>query len=283
MCGISGICLLQGHNFELEEADILFSKLLAYSTRRGGDSTGAAIIKTNGALVFKHHVTGREFVESNYYNEMMKKGLKFQSNTDKTMIILGHNRAQTKGTYLNRHNNHPIIANRVIGIHNGWISNDDDLFNANRDNFHRKAQVDSEIIFRLIDYYVKGPNDNTLEAIRWATGLMTGSYACAAVNLRNPWMLWLFRATNPTVVFHYPKRGITAFSSEEDILDRAADGMDLGAAMKIPYGRDEGLGINVLQNCKTKFKLSRGKFASRNNYNDEIDEEINGCKQLCAL
>jgi glucosamine 6-phosphate synthetase-like amidotransferase/phosphosugar isomerase protein len=274
MCGISGICLLQGHNFELEEIDLLFSKLLAYSTRRGGDATGAAIVKTNGALVFKHHVTGREFIETDYYNEMMEKGLKFHSNTDKTMILLGHNRAQTKGTYLNRHNNHPIIANRVVGIHNGWINNDDALFKLNQDNFNRKAQVDSEIIFRLIDYYAQGPNDNTIEAIKETARRITGSYACAAVNLRNPWVLWLFKATGPTVVFHYPKRGITVFASEEDILDRAAAGSELGAAIKIPYSRDEGLGINVLQNCKTKFKLSRrGKIQT-------IEES---CNQLCAL
>ena len=284
MCGISGICLLNGHNFDTEEANVLMSKLLIYSTRRGGDATGVAIIKGSKALVFKHHITGREFVDTDYYKEMMEKGLRFNSNTDRSMIILGHNRAQTKGSYLNRHNNHPIISNRVVGVHNGYITNDNALFKQNRRNFDRKAEVDSEIIFRLIDYYARGIDANTMKAIKKVGRIMSGSYACAAVNLRCPWVLWLFRATNPTVIMHYPKRGITVFASEEDLIKQASEDMDLGAAMKISYKANEGLGINVLQNCKTKFKLStRGINSCNNNSNVNTDIIRSSCNYLCAL
>ena len=284
MCGISGICLLNGHNFSIEEANALMSKLLVYSTRRGGDATGVAIIKGSKALVFKHHITGREFVNTDYYKEMMKKGLRFHSNTDKSMIILGHNRAQTKGSYLNRHNNHPIISNRIVGIHNGCIINDDILFKHNCNNFSRKAEVDSEVIFRLIDYYTHGVNADTAKAIRKTAKIISGSYACAAVNLRCPWVLWLFKATSPTTIMHYPERGITVFASEESIIEQASKDTDLGVAMKISYKANEGLGINVLQNCKTKFKLSaRETNSCNNNGNTNTDVRRAGYNHLCAL
>lgn len=47
---------------------------------------------------------------------------------EQTLCILGNTRDMTKGDPSNNYNSHPIVAGRIIGVHNGHIYNDDNLF-----------------------------------------------------------------------------------------------------------------------------------------------------------
>ena len=84
-----------------------------------------------------------EFVTRHEYQSMLKK---IDANTT---LILGHTRQSTKGDPAFPRNNHPLRARAVIGVHNGHINNDDELFA--RYHYPRKAHVDSEIIFRMLE------------------------------------------------------------------------------------------------------------------------------------
>lgn len=263
MCGILGMGF-QSKNWGNAKAltgvvaQLILKRMLHKSTRRGRDATGIALVSTSKAMVLKHHIPGRTFVETKAFENATDKFLdmsKPEEDGTRPLVILGHNRQQTQGTYRNKHNNHPIITNQVIGIHNGMISNDDTLFNSYSQKIKRKAEVDSEIIFRLIDHYANKLKTDTPEAIKRTTFKLNGSYACAAVNMRSPWMLWLFRGHAPIDIMYYPKAGLILFASERMFITQAVGNMDLGPPIELPMAPHTGMGINLKQDQRTKFDL----------------------------
>jgi glucosamine 6-phosphate synthetase-like amidotransferase/phosphosugar isomerase protein len=95
-----------------------------------------------------------------------------------TQVLL-HVRDYTKGHPRVAANNHPIRHGRVVGVHNGIIVNDDDLFA--RDGIDRAAPemtVDSEIIFALAERS-RGRTARTLERLH-------GSMASAWLDEERP-------------------------------------------------------------------------------------------------
>ena len=73
---------------------------------------------------------------------------------------MGYTRWRTRGNEFNNHNNHPIRAGIVLGTHNGTIFNADHLFR--RLGLPRYAEVDNELIFRLVDRFApEGPQHRT--------------------------------------------------------------------------------------------------------------------------
>ena len=76
-----------------------------------------------------------------------------QYGTGSLLSIVGHCRQKTKGTERNNANNHPIVRDLIVGVHNGMIHNDDITFNNYKDAIKRNGEVDSEIIFALIEYF----------------------------------------------------------------------------------------------------------------------------------
>ena len=236
--------------------------MLELSTRRGSDATGIALASLTNAMVLKHHIPGRVFIGTDAFENAASEFLdmtKAEEDGSRPLVVLGHNRAKTQGTYLNKHNNHPIITNQVIGVHNGMISNDHVLFKGYIQKIERKAEVDSEIIFRLLDYYANRLKEPMVEAIKRTTFKLQGSYACAAVNMKNPWVLWLFRGYSPIDIVHYPEAGLILFASEIAFIKQAVGVMDFGPAIEIPMEPHTGVGINLKENQRTKFKLPVNK------------------------
>ena len=64
-------------------------------------------------------------------------------------ILLGHTRWKTHGSEQNSLNNHPIHAGRVLGTHNGIITNADEV--TRKLHLPRVAEVASEVLFRITD------------------------------------------------------------------------------------------------------------------------------------
>lgn len=270
MCGILGIAFQKGHNMrDSQEVQLILKRLLIASRARGGDATGVAFVNMEKATVIKQHIPATDFVDTKFYNKMVLKHLVMEGKPKdlpkEPLIILGHTRAKTKGTQLDRHNNHPIIANKVIGVHNGVISNDEDLFSRHESNVERKARVDSEVIFRLIDFYANGINRPMIRSIKRTTRQLIGGFACATVNISEPWMLYLFRGGGPIDIYRYPERGLIIFASSKFFIDDAVEDIDLGRQAIIPIEESDGLAINVQENKQTRFKITQGSYSQWRN------------------
>jgi len=92
----------------------------------------------------------------------------------KTRWLVGHNRLATQGSEAMKKNNHPFRNSVCTVVHNGVLSNDDEL---KRDfALDYKEETDSAIIPHLIDHYFDDKTDE-VEAIKLAMEQITGSYS----------------------------------------------------------------------------------------------------------
>ncbi len=103
---------------------------------------------------------------------------------ESTRQLLVHVRDYTKGHPRVAANNHPVRHGTVVGVHNGVIVNDDELFERHGwDRDHPDMTVDSESIFALAEAF-EGPE--ALEQLR-------GSMATAWLDERRPDALFAAR------------------------------------------------------------------------------------------
>jgi len=222
MCGIFGMIYYGNSNhlvyYETLQLRETLKSLLEFSEERGTDASGLCIVTDIMSHIFKDKERGSKLKESYALGEILLEITPHQ----KFRCAFGHTRAQTKGTYLKNENNHPIVANKTIGVHNGIIFNDDSLFTAYDDDIEREGLVDSEIIFRLIDMYICD-GKSIVSAVKETTKQLDGSYACAFTNLDCPHYITLFKgSTYPSICIHkFDSFDMIVFASTASIIDKA--------------------------------------------------------------
>jgi glucosamine--fructose-6-phosphate aminotransferase (isomerizing) len=104
---------------------------------------------------------------------------------DESIEVLLHVRDYTKGHPTISANNHPVRHGRVVGVHNGVILNDEEIFDGHgleRDD--PSMTVDTEAIFALVEHF--GPFRKTLEELH-------GSMATAWVDERERGSVYIAR------------------------------------------------------------------------------------------
>ncbi len=170
MCGIAGYSL----NPDSRVVRTLAAQtLLAAIAERGSDAVGYAYGNGDASVsIHKQRTGASELLES------------VTVPAEATQVLL-HVRDYTKGHPSLAANNHPIRHGSVIGIHNGIIVNDEEIFE--RHGFERAERgmtVDSEAIFALVESADSKPA---------ALEELYGSLATAWVDERDPAVLSLAR------------------------------------------------------------------------------------------
>lgn len=203
MCGIAGFSL---NPAEQVNASRLAGALLLGIEERGRHATGIAWANPQNHEVWlqKDAIAATQFVS----------GLDIHENT---RTAIAHTRWATQGSPKNNANNHPIDVNGLVGIHNGCIINDDEIFDAIGKS-KRIAQVDSEAIFANLLHSGK----DTTEAL----ADLEGSAAVAWLETADGRTLHLARVTSSPVVIGLTEKGSLLFASTESALrkaERAAD------------------------------------------------------------
>ena len=136
MCGIAGYSLSPASSVD---RTLAAQALLAAIAERGADAVGYAH-RAGGAIHVHKQRTGASAL------------LDSVSIPHASTEVLVHVRDYTKGHPAISANNHPIRHGAVVGVHNGLIANDDELFDEH--GIERAAPemtVDSEIIFALAE------------------------------------------------------------------------------------------------------------------------------------
>ena len=172
MCGIAGYSLSGDSRVE---RTLAAQTLLAAIAERGADAVGYAYRRGDAAVtVHKQRTGASEVLES------------VRVPDDATQALL-HVRDYTKGHPSLAANNHPIRHGSVVGIHNGIIANDDEIFE--RFGFERAEPgmtVDSEAILALVE---RAPGPRRARALEELYGAM----ATAWIDERTPGVLFLAR------------------------------------------------------------------------------------------
>jgi len=142
VCGIAGYSL---HPTSAVDRTLAAQALLAGIADRGSDAAGYAYATRGEPVrVFKRRAGASALIES------------IGVPADAAAALL-HVRDFTKGHPSLDANNHPIRHAGVVGIHNGIIANDDDLFaHHGLERAEDGMSVDSEAIFALVSRYGHG-------------------------------------------------------------------------------------------------------------------------------
>ena len=169
MCGIAGHSVDERSGID---RTLAAQALLAGIAERGADAVGYAYRETGPVVVHKERSGASAVLEAVAVPETASQ-------------LLVHVRDYTKGHPTIAANNHPIRHGAVVGIHNGIIVNDDELFE--RHGLVRAEPdmtVDSEAIFALVD--ARPRDSSALEELH-------GAMAAAWLDEREPEALQLAR------------------------------------------------------------------------------------------
>jgi len=223
MCGLAGVLIGDNSNGEvLERIKGLFTMNLLANEERGKEATGVSVLNCDCAFFVKKSPTrASQFIESKSYKNFMNDMV-----GEEATILLGHTRRPTKGTPDNNDNNHPVVVGDTVGIHNGTITNDDEIFlskDRRRDRKRRRiGSVDSEAIFALMDEIDPSqPLEGYVEEVRSAASLLVGSYTTMFFNRILPHNIFLLKYDNPISVHYAQDLNSLFFSSGYVFLRRA--------------------------------------------------------------
>ncbi len=170
MCGIAGYSLSPESP---ARRTLAAQALLAGIAERGADAVGYASRDVHGTISLTKLRGGAS---------ALLDEIELPAAAESALI---HVRDYTKGHPEISANNHPIRHGTVVGIHNGIIENDDELFaRYGIEHEEREMTVDSEAIFALMELRRNAPR---------ALGELRGAMAAAWLDEREPSTLFLAR------------------------------------------------------------------------------------------
>lgn len=181
MCGIVGVI---GNN---KTTDILLNGLekLEY---RGYDSAG----------IYVNNQAGKDYL----VKEVGKISKLEDAVTDDVVgsVGIGHTRWATHGKPTVE-NAHPHFSedNRFYLVHNGVLTNFEELKEKYLQGVDFKSQTDTEVAVQLVDHFAKEGLDGEA-AFRKALGLIQGSYAFAMIDKEQPDRIFVAKNKSPLLI-----------------------------------------------------------------------------------
>jgi asparagine synthetase B (glutamine-hydrolysing) len=229
MCGIFGVVFGKDAAIKPAFTTEVMRKLYACSQTRGSEAAGLTVVNGESIDVLKQAGSVERFLASSAFHRLMQRAEEqYEKNRSGAspiaLAMSGHTRLVTNGFQSNEDNNQPVIANGTVGIHNGIIVNDGELW-ARNPGIARRSDVDTEVLVNLLRKHFDDKSD-----IAWATQQayreIKGAASIAFVFDK---LDDLLLATN-TGSLHYvvnEKRTFFAFASERFILASLVDQLDL--------------------------------------------------------
>ena len=211
MCGIAGYLDIE-QRAGLDRPEII-ANLLHGIEVRGRHATGYAYHEGGTTNICKADLAATDFVET---APMFTDGL---DSTPRVMLL--HTRYATQGSPKNNQNNHPIYS-KTTGltlIHNGWLTNERQIIR--EFDLRKDAEVDSETVLRLIEYFKVVENKRIGTAIKLAMRKLEGKFACALMSEKYPDRLWLWTSGHPLAGYRDDSTGMFYFASTVSILENA--------------------------------------------------------------
>lgn len=203
MCGIVGAITSFRNGFTSVEAD-MFETMLFLDTFRGWDSTGVyGVTNDNDVYIAKEACHGPDFLRTSAYKDVRQKMIM------RGMFFVGHNRAATRGSVVDK-NAHPFwVDDNIILVQNGTMRGDH--------RKHKDVEVDTEAVAHVL---AETPD------VEEAINKIDASYALVWYNVKERKLHLLRNQERPLYI------GVTAgggilFASEANTLLYAAAKSDV--------------------------------------------------------
>jgi len=214
MCGIFGIVVADKCSLKCANIKKVLEDLFVLSESRGKEASGVAI-NCNGLIsMLKTNETASAMLKSKEYLELITKTVLLDNVGP--FSVIGHSRLMTNGRNSLNINNQPVNVDDLVGVHNGIIVNDDEIWAKLHDS--GRSDLDTEALISLVSRYAH-TSDNFENSIANAFSLVEGNASIAVISTR---LKELYLATNNGSLYVWTnnKLNISIFASEEYILNK---------------------------------------------------------------
>jgi len=210
MCGIGALVLGNKKRSKKEFREIRksFEDLMVATQIRGRHATGAFVVNKSGIKFYKVPLPASKAIRQDGWKELM------DDINEETIAVVGHVRFATQGDPDENENNHPILNDSIIGVHNGIIRNDYEICTEHPYD----EEVDSAAIFALFSANSRKSRLST-GSIAKSLIELEGDFAIIAADTRRKDSIFLARdASRPLVFFKDSKDKLLWISSTGDIM-----------------------------------------------------------------
>lgn len=230
MCGIFGLITNAGNSLTRAKTEKILEKLYLLSESRGKESAGIAV--KNGLSkkiqILKRSIPASEFITTTAYKSFLADSLSqaFDSfgKIQGSLAIIAHARLVTNGSQENNNNNQPVVKNGLVAVHNGIITNVEDLW-IKHPQLKRSYEVDTEVFLALIKYYIES-GTSLVDAVQLAYAESEGTASTAI--LFSEFDKVLLASNNASLYYTLNKEnGMLIFASENHILQTAINDLNL--------------------------------------------------------
>ncbi|PIQ47508.1 MAG: glucosamine 6-phosphate synthetase [Cytophagales bacterium CG12_big_fil_rev_8_21_14_0_65_40_12] len=167
MCGIFGVIVSENATYSSGFLIKSVKTLAKLSQRRGKDSSGLCAFNQESKQieVLKGPVRINELLKRPESSRLIHNALGVNSSGCK--YIYGHSRLVTNGTQLNDNNNQPVVKDGIVGVHNGIVTNVDELWDKYTD-LNRENEIDTEVMLALVRKFAKNGSleEGVVKAVR---------------------------------------------------------------------------------------------------------------------
>lgn len=219
MCGIFGV-IAKEEKYNRKELVELLEDVAKLSQVRGKDSSGLAYRyeSKKEIKVLKGPVSIDQLLRTKEY-KVLKNQILSENKSDLTRSVfaaLGHARLVTNGSQLEDVNNQPVVKDGIVGIHNGIIVNEDELWNK-YPVLKREYEIDTEVIYAVFNYHLKRLN-KSLAAIKQTNSELFGTVSTGfMIADRGEFVVY---TNNGSLYVLTNRKDIFIYASEKDILNR---------------------------------------------------------------
>jgi glucosamine--fructose-6-phosphate aminotransferase (isomerizing) len=230
MCGIFGLIVRQNAGYGPSFIKKSLMSLAQLSESRGKDSSGLVFRNESERelRVFKGAVTLNYLLKTREVTHQIDRNLALPCHNrtvgqQGTFAVMGHSRLVTNGSQRNDVNNQPVVKDGVIGIHNGIIVNDNELW-LRHPEIQRSYEIDTEVMLALTRKYIREGLD-IATSVSKTLGEIFGTVAAAL--LIDDQDLLAIVTNNGSLYVLTNEVGVFAFASEGYFLKTLANRMHL--------------------------------------------------------
>lgn len=217
MCGIFGLIIKPDSNFSSSNIKKSLKKIATLSESRGKDSSGIAFrnVTNNTINVIKGDIPVRQLLKSKELKNSLEQNL-LSYKQGNGFAAFGHARLVTNGSQLHEVNNQPVIKDNILCIHNGIITNADELWLVHKE-LNRKYLIDTEIIPALIRKELVNRKDIS-QVFKHALNQLEGTYSIAT--MFNDLNQFVLATNNGSLYYLTDNNSYIVFASERFFLER---------------------------------------------------------------
>jgi len=202
MCGIFGCLKIKKNNLEVYNLVINALNLLK---NRGYDSCGIYLCNYEKyKYITKLGIDGEIIKDESSSDifEILEKNILELENKNIFTIGIGHTRWATHGGKTD-YNSHPHSSNdeAITLVHNGIISNCNELKEKYLSNYFFKSSTDTEVIVNMIQYLIlENPENLFVQILEKLIKLLSGTWACIIHNNKEPNRVYFIKNESPLLI-----------------------------------------------------------------------------------